>query len=160
MDEKQKRLVDDLINAEKNWRSADHFIYVLYPAIKDEKLLLRSLENLYKSIVMAITTVLKLEYIYKKIELSKDQKKNLEIFFRKCALKYGIIESDLELLKKVIILGKKHKESGFEFTRKGKVVIMDDESNTLTLSVDEMKKYLGAVGRLINNVKKQFNEEG
>ncbi|MBI2631840.1 hypothetical protein HYW75_02455 [Candidatus Pacearchaeota archaeon] len=153
-----KKLIDSSIEAEKNWRSADHFIYVLYPAIKDEKLLLRSLENLYKGLVMAITTVLKLEYIHNKIELSKDQKKNLEIFFRKCALKYGMIESDLELLKKVIILGKKHKESGFEFPRNGRVVIMDDEGNTLTLSMDEMKKYLEVVRKLIINVKKQLND--
>lgn len=154
----QKKLIDGLMEAEKNWYTSDHFIYTTYPIVKDEKLLLRALENLYKSAVLAITTVLKFEYLYKRIDLGKDSGRNLEIFFRKCAARYNIKEEDIDLIKKVLFLGKKHKESEFEFSRRGRIVILDDEINAVTLSVDEMKKYLEVVKRLLDNIREKIKE--
>jgi|SRR3989338_444267 len=158
MDNLQKKFIEALVEAEKNWISADHFIYVIYPVVKDEKLYLHVLENLYKSVVLTITSVLKFEFLHKRIGLTKDPKKNLEIFFNKCSKHYGIGEEDLILLKRVVFLGKKHKNSGFEFSRTGKIVILDDDLNTFILDSEDMKKLLVSVKKLIENVKVKFKD--
>ena len=88
VDDIRKKFIDALIEAEKLWQGADHIAYITYPFVKNPKLLIRALEGLHKSLVLTISTILKFEYLHKRIELSGDTKKNLEFFFKKCSVKY------------------------------------------------------------------------
>src|SRR3989344_8453888 len=104
-----KKFFDSIIEAEKNWQAADHLIYVTMPFVGDQKLVIRALESLYKSFVLVISSILKLEYMHGKIELSKMPDRNLEIFFSKCAGRYGLSEEQVERMREVLFLGRKHK---------------------------------------------------
>ena len=145
-----KKFADDLIEAEKAWRTGDHLIYVTYPVVKDDKLFLRALENLHKSLVIIISSILRFEYLYKRIELSKNGGKNLEIFFKKCGKKYGLEIDDCEIIKEIISLGKKHKESSVEFSGKGKAYILDDLGK-VEINIDKLKIFLRVIRRLLEN---------
>tara|TARA_Y100000310_G_scaffold344244_1_gene455950 strand:- start:10464 stop:10949 length:486 start_codon:yes stop_codon:yes gene_type:complete len=150
------RFIDVLTEAEELWRSADHLVYITMPVVQDEKLLIRALENLHKSLVLAISTILKFEYLYKRVDLGKDTRKNLDMFFGKCAVRYGLNEKDCELIREIMFLGKKHKESGFEFSKKGKVVILDDSLKTSELDTEKVKSFLSLGKRLLEESNRNF----
>tara|TARA_Y100000034_G_scaffold136314_1_gene212137 strand:+ start:1916 stop:2425 length:510 start_codon:yes stop_codon:yes gene_type:complete len=150
--------LDGLVEAEKLWKSADHFVYVTLPVVKDERLLARALENLHSSVVLLITTVLKIEYYYKRVQLTKNPKKNLEVFFTKCRAKYDITKEEGELIREVMVLGTKHKESGFEFSGKGKMFILDNEMRKTELGIEEMKEYVKIVRKLLENANRNFKQ--
>lgn len=117
MENIHKKFIEGLVEAEKLWIGADHLIYVTYPVVKDEKLLLKAFENIYNCIVMNISIILKFEYLYKRINLSKDKETNLNVFFNRCAKRYNFEESELKMIKDLLFIGKKHKESSVEFSK-------------------------------------------
>ncbi|MAG37952.1 hypothetical protein CMI45_01010 [Candidatus Pacearchaeota archaeon] len=153
-----KEFIDSLIEAEKAWQSGDHLTYVTYPVVKDDKLLLRALENLYESVVKTISTVLRFEYLYKRIELSKDSKRNLEMFFKKCGGRYGLGAEEREIIKEIIFFGKKHKEASVEFSGKGKSYIIDDDLGKIELDVVKLKSFLEISRKLLENANRNFKE--
>src|SRR3989344_7029728 len=112
-----KQFLDALMEAEKARRGAEQVIVVTIPIVKDDKLLLRALEGIHKSMVLSISTILKIEHLYNRIDLASSPEKNLETFFR-IAWRYGL-NSDIDMIKEALFLGKKHKESGLEFVKKG-----------------------------------------
>jgi len=150
--------LDGLVEAEKLWNSADHFIYVTMPVVKDERLLGKALDNLYSSVVLLVSTILKIEYYYKRVQLTKNPKKNLEIFFTKCRAKYDINKEEGSLIKEIMVLGTKHKESGFEFSGKGKMVILDDDLGKTELNIENMKEYVKIVKKLLENANRNFKQ--
>lgn len=152
----RKRFVNELVEAEKSWHIADHLLYVTYPVVKDEKLLLRVLEDIYKAMVLTISTILKFEYLYKRVDLSKNTSKNLETFFKKCSLKYGLNEEENIIMRRIMYLGKKHKESGFEFSKRGKAVILDDELGINILTAEELKKGIQVSKKLLDGARTGF----
>ena len=156
MENIHKKFIDDLIGAEKSWQSADHLIFVTLPVVKDTKLMVRALENLHKTLVLIITTILKFEYLYKRINLTSDTRKNLDLFFSKCSFRYGLGREDIEIIKQILYLGKKHKDSGFEFSKSGKVIILDDSLKQEELTVEKIKKFLDIEKKLLENTNKTF----
>ena len=99
-----KDFLDELVNIEKMFRGADHLIFVTYPVVKDNKLLLRALEELYNAVVLNISLILRCEYLYKRVDLSKDIKKNFKTFLEKCSGKYGLNENDVDILENLFLL--------------------------------------------------------
>ncbi len=134
-----KEFADKYVEAEKLWRGADHLVYVTYPVVKDEKLLLKALEGVHRAAVIGISLALKIGYVHRRILSLGDPEKNLDMFFRKCVV---FDDADEKTLRELLMLGKKHKESGFEFSRKGKAVIMDDDLGMKVLGVDQLKSFL------------------
>jgi len=156
MEDIRKNFINSLIDAEKSWQGADHIAYITYPFVKNPKLLIRALEGIHKSLVLNISTILKFEYLHKRIELSGDTKKNLEVFFKKCSAKYGLNELDSSLINEIMLLGKKHKESGFEFSKSGKLIILDDLQGVFELNLDKIREFLALTKKLLENTNRNF----
>lgn len=140
----------DLIDAAGMIKNAEHMTNYTFPVIKDAKLLARALESLHKSLVLLISGILKFEYLYKRINLSKDHEVNLKTFYGKCAARYGLNDTDIVLIKEVFFLGKKHKDSGFEFSKFGKVIILDDEYGVFELDSRKMNEMVKMAKKLLN----------
>lgn len=156
MEDLRKKLIDSLVIAEKDYQTADHLVSVTYPVIKDARLFLRALEKLSKALKEIISLILKIEHLYKRITLSDNTSKNLEIFFSKCSVKYGMGAEDCQILRKIFALERKHNESGFEFSKSGKIVIIDDNLSISYLDYDLMRKFLEPAGRLLKNTNINF----
>jgi len=154
----EKRFADALVEAERSWQSAEHVVKVIMPVVKDQKLLLRALETLHKGAVMSISTILKYEYLHKHIQLYKDVQKNMETFFNKCAHKYDLSIDERKTLKKMLILGKKHKESGFEFQKIGKMVILDDNLETTEITRQTIDDFISVLRKLLFNARNIFTK--
>jgi hypothetical protein len=151
-----KRLVGSIVESQRLYRSAEHLISVTFPVVKDTKLLLRGLESLHKSLVLAIGNILKFEHIYGRVSLGKDKDRNLRVFFLYCAMRYGMNEEDKEIIKEILFMGKKHKESGMEFSRDEKLIILDDDMKEYELRQERMKVFLDVVKRILDNSRLNF----
>lgn len=158
MENIHKKFIENLVESEKHWGSADHLIYITYPVVGDAKLILRAFESLYKSLVLNVSTILKFEYLYKRISLGKNRDKNLNCFFKKCAERYGLDKQDIGVVKEIIFLGKKHKESSVEFSKRDKIVILDEVLGNYTINIDKMKNFISVSRKLLENTNRNFRK--
>jgi len=129
--------------ANKHIHIADHLLSVTYPLIKDNKLLLAVIENIFLAYTNTIGSLLYFERTFKRIPPFQDNFESKFTMFREtCVLKYKIDKSyvsDIQDLKNIILA---HKKSPVEFTRKDRFVICSDNYKLKTISIDELKKQI------------------
>ena len=126
--------------ANKHFQIADHFLYMTFPLIKENKLLLKIIEEISLSILNTINAVLQFEYLYKRIQIYSSSRDNLETF-KQISKRYSISSEQLQNLLKILELTRKHKESKFEFSKSDKIVIMTDGFPE-TLTEEKTKLFL------------------
>jgi hypothetical protein len=149
----QKKYIENLQKAIKELKIADHMIYVTYPVIKDKRLLIKALEQVYNSVISLINAILQYDFYWKKIRLSPEASVNFDIFITKSSKNYNISQNEISEIIELILLMESHKKSPMEFLRKEKIVIMSDSLKTNTLDVEKMKRYLNLAKRLIEKIK-------
>jgi len=134
---------------------ADHMALVTYPLIKDKRVLLKSFEKLYSSIINLISAILQYEYLWKRIKIYQDPKDNLKTFLDKLSPKYNVSKQDLNEIKEMILIFEEHKKSPIEFTKGEKIIIMSKDLKTRTLDLNKIKIQINLIKDLI----KKFNEK-
>lgn len=152
----ERKFANDLVKAESNLKGAENLVKVVVPRANEPRILLKALEILEKEAISIISLILKYEYINKKIQLGKNNADNLKIFFNKCATKYDLGINDKKMLKKFIILGKKHKESGFEFSKNDKIIILDDDLAFSELTSEMIIDFINILRKLLDSLNHQI----
>lgn len=137
-----EKFLEYLKTAEEKIQTADHMIYITFPLIKDKRLLLKILSEMNIIVLNIINSILQYEYLYKRIDLTKDAKTNLRIFTQQCALRYQITEQEIKLILELIDLAEKHKKSPFEFIKEEKVVILSETLKPSTITLEKAKEFL------------------
>lgn len=141
MEVKQEIYITSLEKAKKALQMADHLTYITFPIVKENRLLLKILEEISQSLISVINSILQYEYTYKRIQLYKDARENFRTF-KSIAGKYNISQEQLNKIIEILSLAEKHKTSPFEFSKNNKIVIMSNEMRTDTLTLDKIKTYL------------------
>ena len=144
-------MIDELGKAKSLAEGAEHLVSVVLPIVGDNKLLLRALESTNRAVLKNIEVVLKFEHMFKRIDLTKNAGNNLDLFFSKCISRYGLNELEILGLREILRLGKRHKESGFEFSRYRKVIIMQDRGEVSELGAEKMAEYARIALKLAEN---------
>jgi len=134
----QERYILSLEQAKKHIQTADHLAYITFPFIKENKLLLKILEELNSSILNIMNAILQYEYLYKRITIYSNSRDNLETF-KKISPRYFISNEQLVNLIEILNLAEKHKKSPFEFSKKDKIVIMSDSNQADVLTIEKIK---------------------
>lgn len=147
-----------LAKAEHSLRTADHMVYITYPLIKENLLLKKILEELYKGANSTVQAILNYESLYKRIAL-QDSKTNLLSFKEKCAPRFNITIPELQLLFELFAIAEKYHSSSMDFIRKDKLVIMSDSLRTESVNLEQLKKYLGTLKIILLKAKKKIKEE-
>jgi len=151
-----RKFFSDLVEAERQRMSAEHFVKVVLPIAQDNKMLIRALERLHKSVVLTISSILQFEYLNDGVKLYREKDKNLEVFFDKCASRYDLERKDFKVLREMLLLGRKHRESGIEFSRKKGAIILDDDLKHYSINVNKLNEFF-RVGRvLLDGARKTF----
>ena len=153
MPENLEKHIESLNKAIKNIRISDHMLYVTYPVIKDKRLLLKILDQVYDSVIGVINSILQYDYINKRINLTNNAKQNFETFINKCAKRYNITPEETDDITELITIIEGHRKSPMEFTRMDKIVIMSESLNTLIIDSNKLKKYLSLAKNLVNKAK-------
>ena len=149
-----EKFVESLQNASKYFINAEHIFSVTSKVVDDKKIFLNLLENLYKSLLYSIDSVLQLEFLLKRIRLSKDSNENLSIF-KKLAERYNITKEEIKIIDDILFIVKRHKQSSMEFLRGEKIVIMS-ESVPCYLDTTKVKLYLDTTKNIFDKIRNNF----
>lgn len=149
---------DLVLEANKKLKLADHIAYVTYPLLKETRLLLTIVDNINKSLILALNAYLYYDYLYKRISFFPDNlKEKLDIFERSSAKRYEL-HGYKQLILEINGLLKKHKEAPVAFAKKDKLVICSKNYKIKTLELEDAKIYLSKAKPFIlrlHNILKQ-----
>ena len=148
------RLLREIID--QKTKAADHLLAVTYPVIKEPKLLILVIENVFYALNASIDAILEYENLFKKeYETKFDEKYTM--FKRKIVSKYDIKKETTEFIEKIKKIIDEHKKTAVTFIKKDKLIITDENYNLTKLSPDKCKKILHEAKKhiqiLINTVK-------
>lgn len=143
-----QKFIENLEESERINKSLDHLLTITFPIVKDKRILIKILSELKVSIKKTINSILQYEFIYKRIKLHENPNKNFEIFVKECSKRYKITPQEIEKIKEIFDIAKKHEESSMEFMRGEKIVILSKEMNPRSISLEQTKDYLETVKNL------------
>ena len=149
-----EKFIEYLAEAERIIKTADHLIYMTFPLVKDKKLLLKILSETKIVITNCINSILQYEYLYKRIKLYKDTKTNFRTFKEKCAPRYRITKEEIKMIIELFEIVENHKQSHFEFVKNEKIIILSENLEQKSLTVEKIKEFLW----LAKNVLKKSKE--
>jgi len=130
-------------NAQKRLKIADHMLTMTYPLVKDSKLLLAVLENLFLSLTNSVASVLHYERLFKRIPPFHDTfESKFNMFRAKVVPKYKIEMEYVTMIKEIKDIIIMHKKSPVEFTRKDKFVIASESYKIKTITVEQIREYI------------------
>jgi len=158
--ERTEKFIEYMEKAEKTIQTVDHMVYVTFPLVKDKNLLLKILTETNLAVLNIVNAILQYEYLYKRIDLTKDARSNLRLFTEKCAPRYSITSEEVKLILELLDLSKKHRESPFEFIKEEKVVILSENMHQSTLSLEKVKEFIimgkSILGKTKDVMKKRY----
>ena len=148
--EQHERLLRDAINY---FKTADHLTYVTYSLLKDQKLMLPIVNNLYSASVSAIAALLHHEKIYKRVDafpLDIDSRIRL---FEDVAKNKKINSNIVKAVKELRYIIKEQKDSPLEFARKEKLIICNNDYSSINvIDINKIKGYTTNVRELLKIV--------
>ena len=131
--------------ARKKIQIADHMLTMTYPFVKDPKILLAVLENVFLAMINSMGSILHFERTYKKIPPFQDTfVSKFNLFKQKCAPKFNIERHYLNTIQELREVIKEHRDSPIEFSRKDSFVICTNEYDLRTITLDSIKGYISS----------------
>ncbi|MAG07997.1 hypothetical protein CMO89_00845 [Candidatus Woesearchaeota archaeon] len=148
--------------AKKKLNVADHMLFMTYPLVKDTKLLLAIMENVFLAMSYAMSSVLHYEKLFKRLPSFHESFENrFSLFREKCISKYGFNKEHINIIKEIKDIIVEHKNSPMEFVRKDRFVICSSSYRVKTIELNQIKKYVAEAKlfvKEVNNVTSR-NEE-
>jgi hypothetical protein len=139
--------------ANKKLQLADHMLTMTYPIVKDPKLLLSVIENLFLAFSYAMSSLLYYERLFKRIPSFSDNfKSKFEMFKDKCSDRYNLDEEYLKIMQEIKEIIIAHKKSPMEFQRNDNFVICNGDYRMRTISSDMIKIYVQKAKLFIKSV--------
>jgi len=139
--------------ARQNIRVADHMLTMTFPLVKDPKLLLAVLENIYGALENAITCVLAYEYLFKRIPSYGGTFDNKFTTFKQQVVpRYALAPESVRFISIIQELYKEHKESSVEFTRKEAYVMSKEDYKLKTLTEKDLKAHMQTTKTLVHEL--------
>ena len=146
------------LRAERHVKIADHMLTQTYPLLKDPKLLLAVMENIFLSLKYSMETLLYFDRLYKRIPpFQENFESKFNMFRQRVINRYKITQEYVNLIQDVRELIIEHKKSPVEFTRKDKFVICSDTYRMKTISTEQMKKFISSAKTFFNYVNEKVS---
>ncbi len=152
MPEKYKEYLKE---SARHLQIADHMTYITFPLVNEKKLIIKIFEEIFKSIKNSIKSAIHFEFENKNIILSNKEEENITNFIENLAKDYEINEKEINKIKEIMEIEKKHEESSMEFVKKEKLVMMSDNLDIKTLTIENIKEYLTISKNLFLKISKK-----
>lgn len=146
----------------KSLKTADHMVSVTYAVVKDTKLLIAILDNLNIALQETMNSILYYERLFKQIPQFQETFESKYNMFRLKSARHHKLDSDyITMIAEVKELLDEHKKSPVEFVRNNKFVICNKSYRMKSLSIVDIKKYIGRAKLFIQeaNIITSKNEE-
>ena len=137
-----QKIAENLEDAIRMIKTADHLIYLSFPLLHDKRILLKSVSGIKEALNICINSILRQEYLTKKIRLYKDPKKNFKIFKDSCSKKYQITEQEIKQIIEIFEIVNHYKTSSMEFMKNEKVVILSSNMEKREITLENAKNFL------------------
>lgn len=145
--------------AGKKLSLADHMLFVTYPLVRDSKLLLAIMENIFLAHTHIMGSLLYYERMYKRISPFFDTfESKYRLFSDKCVPRYAIDEGYLGLMRDVKDILTAHKRSPMEFSRKDQFVICSEDYQLKVLKAEDIKTYVSKTKEFFNSINSLIEE--
>jgi len=152
-----------LEEANKVINRADHLLYVTYPLVKDNKIIVNIAENVSIGLITAMEALLAYDRLYKRIPIYSDEFSiKYEMFKDRVAPRYNIEREHVVLISDLKSFLDNRKKSGTEFIKEDKfVVFRQNKVDTISFekikqNLNSSKEFLSKVNRILGNVKSRF----
>src|SRR3989344_5935521 len=132
---------------------ADHMIYVTLPIVHEKRLLLKVLEEIYKSVLNSLYSLLSYEQALGRIGGSDEGGDVIERLL--ILAKKDLSGEHIKKIKEIVVLHQKHTQSAMEFIRREKVVIMSERLSVEGFDLRRIKEYLLVAKELFLTVSKK-----
>ena len=151
-----EKFLEHIQEAEKIIRTIDHMTYITFPLIQDKRLLLKIISETKTAIVSCINAILQYEYLYKRINLYKNQQTNFRTFKDKCAPRYNITKEEIDLILELFDVLEEHKNSQLEFIKDKKIVILSENMRAKMINLEKVKEFLNLAKKILKKAKDVF----
>jgi len=132
---------------------ADHMLYMTYPMVKDPKLLLSVMENVFAALDFGIAALLHHEKLFKRIAPFQDNfQARFDVFSRNVLPAYNLNHNYIRLITDVRSVLSEHKRSPVSFVKKDKFVILSPSYSVKTIDVNMAKRYVFESKLFVKNV--------
>lgn len=139
--------------ARKKIKIADHMLTMTYPMIKDPKLLLAVMENIFLALTNSIGSLLHYERNYKRVPPFQDTfVSKFNVFRQKCVGRFNIDPELVLMVQEIKDIIMQHKKSPVEFTRNDSFVICSEDYKMKTISLEKMRNYIIKSRLFIQNI--------
>ncbi len=143
----------------KKIQIADHMLTMTYPIVKDPKLLLAVMENIFLALTNSIGSLLHYERNYKRVPPFQDTfVSKFNIFKQKCARRFNIDQEMVLMIQEIKDIIFQHKKSPVEFTRNDSFVICSEDYKMKTISLEKMRNYITKSKIFIQNINNIINK--
>ena len=148
-----ERFHEELEAGRRHLRTADHLVSITFPLVKDNKLLLTAMENLFSGAKNLMASLLHYEEAFKRIPHFQGDYDTMAHWFRSKCVPYYNLSRDYGIsLDELNVLADNHKTSAVEFTRGDGLVMFSDTCNFRKISLAELKAYIGIMKRMLLDV--------
>jgi len=146
--------------AAKKLHIADYMLTMTYPIVKDPRLLLSVIENLFLAFSYGMSALLYYEKDIKNIQYFPDTfSGKLELFRDNCSQKYNIDDETLKIMQEIREILIAHKKSPIEFARKESLIICSGSYEMMQISANTIKGYVEKAKLFIKNVSAIISHE-
>jgi len=151
-----EKWIENIKESERHLKIADHMAYVTLIILKENRMIIKILEEIYLCTTGIMKALLQYEFALKRIPLYKNPQLNLKTFKQKISPKY-FSEEELRAILTILELQRNHKESHVEFVRKDKfVMLIGDRYEVLT--IEKIRGFLSILKKAIIGVKAKIIE--
>ena len=139
--------------AKKNVIVADHMISVTYPLIKDTKLLIAVLDNIFLALTNSVGALLHYERLFKRIPpFHETFESKFNLFRLRCIDKFNIDKAYIPFILDIKDIIIQHNKSPVEFAKGDKFVICSENYKMKAISLKDIKEYLNKTKNFTNQV--------
>jgi hypothetical protein len=145
--------------AGKKIKIADHMLTMTYPMVKDPKLLLAVMENIFLALTNSMGSLLHYERIYKRVPPFQDTfVSKFNVFKQKCAKRLNIDPESVMMIHEIKEIILQHKKSPVEFTRNDSFIICSEDYRMKTITLEKMKNYILKSRLFVQNINNIINK--
>ena len=140
--------------ARQQYDAAFHLLNVTFPLIKDHKLLLGVMYNLFSSLEASMDAILAYERQLRLVPFSYDHdfRSKINLFRSRSAVRNKIPTEFINLMLDLGEILEIHKKGPIEFQRGNKLIICGPDYHVKTISLKELQEYLTLAKQFYNHM--------
>ena len=148
-----ERFQEELEAGRRHVHTADHLVSITYPLVKDSKLLLTAMDNLFSGARNLMSAILHYEEAFKRIpHFQEDYESMVRWFMSSCVPRYNLSRDYGVSMDELKVLAENHKSSTVEFSRGDGLVMFSDADNFRKITPSQLKSYVDVMKRLLLDV--------